>query len=254
MGAITTVLVIIYFSLGSSKKISSRSIVDNDVETIQERWVTVKATKNDIHVSIGETVELECEASGLGQPQIKFISSINAFTDDGQVFAYDVPEHSSTALVKTNAKLHLIPEESQIVYCEATSGNQIARDEVKITVSKARYLTNKVWSYRSAFEAPRIVFFDVMYLDEMGKDAVLPCRVENYGESKVIWLNSMKEVLDEATDDRYVITSNGDLMIRNIEWNDMGAYTCVASNKHGEDNITTFLYPMVSSIIIRIIN
>ena len=56
------------------------------------------------------------------------------------------------------------------------------------------------------------------------------------------------------------VLSNGDLLIRNISWKDMGSYTCSCTNDTGVDEISTFLYPvsirllalMLSSHVIRI--
>lgn len=40
------------------------------------------------------------------------------------------------------------------------------------------------------------------------------------------------------------VLSNGDLLIRNISWKDMGSYTCSCTNDTGVDEISTFLYPV----------
>lgn len=42
---------------------------------------------------------------------------------------------------------------------------------------------------------------------------------------------------------------NGDLIIRNIEWSDMGGYTCRVKNSEGSDETLVFLYPTLVSII-----
>ena len=42
------------------------------------------------------------------------------------------------------------------------------------------------------------------------------------------------------------ILPTGDLMIRGLRWKDhMGLYKCRAENKLGQDESTTFLYPVV---------
>ncbi|XP_076308136.1 zwei Ig domain protein zig-2-like [Tachypleus tridentatus] len=40
------------------------------------------------------------------------------------------------------------------------------------------------------------------------------------------------------------VLDNGDLLIRNIRWEDVGIYTCTAQNDLGSDMTLTFLYPV----------
>lgn len=41
---------------------------------------------------------------------------------------------------------------------------------------------------------------------------------------------------------------NGDLIIRNLKWADMGGYTCHVSNSEGSDETLVFLYPTLVRI------
>ncbi|XP_076308821.1 neural/ectodermal development factor IMP-L2-like [Tachypleus tridentatus] len=45
-------------------------------------------------------------------------------------------------------------------------------------------------------------------------------------------------------DKKYMVLDNGDLLIRNIRWEDVGIYTCTAQNDLGSDMTLTFLYPV----------
>ncbi|XP_076342081.1 zwei Ig domain protein zig-2-like isoform X2 [Tachypleus tridentatus] len=45
-------------------------------------------------------------------------------------------------------------------------------------------------------------------------------------------------------DKKYMVLDNGDLLIRNIRWEDVGIYTYTAQNDLGSDMTLTFLYPV----------
>ena len=43
---------------------------------------------------------------------------------------------------------------------------------------------------------------------------------------------------------KYVSVGDGDLVVRDLEWSDMGMHKCVARNEFGEDMREAFLYPL----------
>ena len=43
---------------------------------------------------------------------------------------------------------------------------------------------------------------------------------------------------------KYVAVGDGDLVVRDLQWSDMGMHKCVARNEFGEDMKETFLYPL----------
>lgn len=79
-----------------------------------------------------------------------------------------------------------------------------------------------------------------------GNDVVLPCKFVGNPKPTQIWLNTHGQIIEH--DERFSILPDGGLRIRNLEWSDMGVYTCNVENSVGIDSVTTFLYPMKVSI------
>ena len=59
------------------------------------------------------------------------------------------------------------------------------------------------------------------------------------------WLGPDGKILSST--DKTNVLENGDLIIRDLSWSDMGGYQCVVSNEDGEDQSTTFVYPIMVS-------
>lgn len=77
-------------------------------------------------------------------------------------------------------------------------------------------------------------------LEFLGSSARLMCRAEGKPRPLIKWLAPDELAIDSS---RHKIEENGDLLITNINWDDMGGYTCIAENNYGQDKIVTFLYP-----------
>ena len=79
-------------------------------------------------------------------------------------------------------------------------------------------------------------------LELMGSDVRLFCRSQGYPKPNISWLSPDGSVL--VSGDKTSILEDGDLIIRDLRWEDMGGYQCLASNQDGDDKTTTFVYPM----------
>jgi len=91
---------------------------------------------------------------------------------------------------------------------------------------------------------PRISMWKGTYMIEEGDTARLPCRVQNdVLDYQVTWTNIEGEPA-HANDARYFVERNGDLVIKDIRFTDMGQYTCTVSGPGGSDTIHTFVYPL----------
>uniref|UniRef100_A0A1I7USJ0 Immunoglobulin domain protein n=1 Tax=Caenorhabditis tropicalis TaxID=1561998 RepID=A0A1I7USJ0_9PELO len=86
---------------------------------------------------------------------------------------------------------------------------------------------------------PRITLQSESRFEMAGNTATLLCRADK--KAKWSW-EFEGEVLD-MNKNKYEVLPTGDLVIRDIEWEDMGEYFCTASNKYGEARGETFLYP-----------
>ncbi|KAF8785129.1 Neural/ectodermal development factor IMP-L2 like protein [Argiope bruennichi] len=78
-------------------------------------------------------------------------------------------------------------------------------------------------------------------LELMGSDVQLFCRPTGDPQPHVVWRGPNNNVLNNSK--KYEIMSNGDLIVRNIMWSDMGGYSCQTKNSEGSDEALVFLYP-----------
>ncbi|KAK2705772.1 zwei Ig domain protein zig-2-like isoform X2 [Artemia franciscana] len=98
---------------------------------------------------------------------------------------------------------------------------------------------------------PRIHMWSGTYVHESGKDARLVCRATG-PDVEIQWFDEDDEpLLDQPLSEplsiytnKYIQLDSGDLIVKNLEWSDMGGYYCRARNECGEDKEFTFLYPV----------
>ena len=84
---------------------------------------------------------------------------------------------------------------------------------------------------------------------EAGDSVVLPCRVSRPDEAMVTWTESRGEAVTSEAEKRFEVTKAGDLQISEVSWEDMGQFTCTASNEAGVTSVHTFLYPLASTAV-----
>ena len=82
---------------------------------------------------------------------------------------------------------------------------------------------------------------------EAGDSVILPCRVSRPDEAVVTWTDSKGDAVANEEEKRIEVTEAGDLRISDVSWEDMGEFTCTASNEAGVASIRTFLYPLAST-------
>lgn len=95
----------------------------------------------------------------------------------------------------------------------------------------------------------RIYFWTHTTLENIGTDGVIHCRAIGSPSPVITWYGPSDEqlVLGAAAagaDAKYRLLGSGDLLIRNVTFEDMGKYRCEAQNQHGSDSADKmFLYP-----------
>lgn len=99
-------------------------------------------------------------------------------------------------------------------------------------------------------------------LEIIGQDAILYCRAAGSPAPRVRWTGPWSSDEEQAQlelsehylggrdhdSEKYHVLPTGDLLVRDLSWDDMGSYTCTVSNEHGSDSVSTFLYPAAVSI------
>lgn len=82
-------------------------------------------------------------------------------------------------------------------------------------------------------------------LELIGSEVQLFCRTQGFPKPSVTWLGPDGKLLTRT--DKTTVLDSGDLILRDLSWSDMGGYQCVAVNEDGQDQTTTFLYPVLVS-------
>uniref|UniRef100_A0A1I7USJ1 Immunoglobulin domain protein n=1 Tax=Caenorhabditis tropicalis TaxID=1561998 RepID=A0A1I7USJ1_9PELO len=123
-------------------------------------------------------------------------------------------------------------EDAGTYTCIAYNGHQTVQSSAVIEIEGSNTACKP--SHRSA---PRIVQWTESRFEMQGNYATLVCR----SNEAVDWAWTFDGEL--ITEDRYEVMANGDLRIKDIAWEDMGEYFCIARNKYGETRQETFLYP-----------
>lgn len=92
--------------------------------------------------------------------------------------------------------------------------------------------------------APRITKWFNVLLENIGNTVVLPCGAYAQPSPQVYWLDNNDNLISKR-DPRFIVDSDGSLVILNLKWDDMGEFHCVAKNDLGKDTKGTFIYPML---------
>lgn len=158
----------------------------------------------------GETVEFNCEASGVPEPEIKWIHN-------GKPIAESPPNPRRTVLKNKIIIENLSKKDTGNYGCNATNSLGYVYKDVYVNVlALAPEIT----------EPPR----DMQAV--VGKDVNMTCKVFGAPKPAVKWVQNDKEL----TGGKYTVLSNGDLHIAGVQHNDEGFYTCHAENKLGSTN------------------
>ncbi|CAG4980387.1 unnamed protein product [Colias eurytheme] len=89
--------------------------------------------------------------------------------------------------------------------------------------------------------APRILVSYKVFVDIIGTNVALPCRVRGHPRPNVVWRDNNGKVV--KNDQRMKVLRSGELVIAGLRWEDMGEFSCHASNIFGSAEIKTFVYP-----------
>ncbi|XP_018330369.1 neuroglian [Agrilus planipennis] len=159
-----------------------------------------------------ETVEFHCAASGVPEPQIKWIHN-------GKPIA-EAPPNPRRKVTSNSIIIERVTRADTGNYgCNATNSLGYVYKDVYVNIlALAPEIT----------EAPR----DQEAVD--GKDINMTCKVYGAPKPQVKWIHNGKEL----TGGRYSVLESGDLHISNIQFDDSGTYTCYAENKFGKTNAT----------------
>ncbi|XP_047037697.1 neural/ectodermal development factor IMP-L2-like [Helicoverpa zea] len=209
-------------------------------QTGARRFLTITQRPRATYaLSSGDVLELTCDAVGAPAP------SIHWFRNDAPVYEYDVESNelidsNPTSLARVISTLLVSKTSGHDVYtCLVTAGAKTARaTTVVYSTDGSTALTERAKLFPLE---PRIVVTYEMYVDTIGNNIVLPCRVKGHPKPHVSWTDNKGNVIKK--DERMKVLRSGELVISSLRWSDMGEFSCQATNVFGSQLAKTFVYP-----------
>jgi len=213
---------------------------------IQSHWEHVRLKTlppSKVEGRTGSQVVLVCSATGSPAPQIAwykdslFVSHLNSWQLEEEV----------NSLGEAVARLTLpclSSRDAGVYECRARSGEHQVSVTTEVLVSSPA----KEEEFRGSCSPNQLAIslWRQTLMVEEGATAILPCRTQSsVNGHQVTWRNAEGSPAHQ-NDVRYTVRENGDLVIRDIRFQDMGQYTCTVNGIGGSDTVHTFLYPLAS--------
>ncbi|XP_038149283.1 matrix-remodeling-associated protein 5-like isoform X2 [Cyprinodon tularosa] len=187
-------------------------------------------------VSIGEPLKVDCQASGLPHPAVRW-NLPNGTILNSVLIADNNRGQKQQITVFDNGTL-LVPavgiEEEGEYICYAE--NQAGQDTMKIIVRAMRTTTpNFIIDKKHHYIKVR-----------QGETATIPCLTKGDPAPTVTWLSPELLVIPQSLgsgpySERFVVASDGTLKVHSAQSIDSGNYTCQTSNSAGINNIVVNL-------------
>lgn len=206
------------------------------------RWTAVAPARLDVRRS--GSGHLECRATGSPAPAI-------AWYREGEFTPHpELNNNNNNGLGETVARLRLpcASDERQTAgryECRARAGRHELSAVTEVHVAE--------WAGGDLCEEggrPEVGSWSPTLMVVEGRTAVLRCRpMRSVLDMVTVWTNDRGEVLG-ARGERHAVTGEGDLVVRDVSFQDMGTYTCTLSNASGSDSVKTFLYPLSPGIVL----
>ncbi|KAK0095060.1 hypothetical protein PV326_009321 [Microctonus aethiopoides] len=162
-----------------------------------------------INAAEDETVEFRCEASGVPEPDIKWIHNGKPIKE--------APPNPRRKLSKNSIVIEKLKKSDTGNYgCNATNSEGYVYKDVYVNVLAL---------------APEIMERPSQTDTVVGKTIRITCRVFGAPKPAVKWIRNGQEL----TGGHYKTLESGDLEITDVAFTDSGTYKCHASNKFGDD-------------------
>ncbi|XP_050524261.1 neural/ectodermal development factor IMP-L2 isoform X2 [Daktulosphaira vitifoliae] len=205
-------------------------------------WVMVKEMPpNIIRASPGQRVELECTVFGSPVPQAQWNRGIqlNQITIGPNEFESS-GEYQGAGKVTVRHVIDCIQPHHQGVYtCTGQAREQsIASDPVSIIVEGRG-------SQCASEKTSRVTKWSPVLMQMMGTTVMIPCSVSASTPYRHYWMDNYNRVINFDVDPRHKLGPEGELILNELSWSDMGEYTCIVENSISRDSASTFLYPML---------
>lgn len=206
-------------------------------------------------VPAGDDVVLECEAAGRPAPTVywehdgvRLSPASYSSADRSSRTSAHREQVQPMELGSTKARLYIdCAQQSDAgrYTCVAETSTKRISTTTNIEVEPSASDASVHCINRGRRQAAHVDMWTTMMLDFEGANSVLFCRAEGNPPPAITWFDPEDHhITSSGSHNQYLITENGDLVIRDITWSkNMGLYKCYAQNVHGSDRVETFLYP-----------
>ncbi|XP_023222952.1 zwei Ig domain protein zig-2-like [Centruroides sculpturatus] len=197
----------------------------------------------------GYDVRLICRSEGSPTPKITWldteenpISDSNKYKESStdEVINGDVESYTIT-MVKSRLYLDCVtPDDAGEYTCVIENAYEKKSKNVKVEIMESE---EDLCVDKEISSSARINLWTTRMLKTQGYDVRLICRSEGSPTPKITWLDTEENPISDSN--KYKLMENGDLIIYDLKWNDMGHYTCLSENSRGSDTAVLFLYPLL---------
>ncbi|XP_026272122.1 neuroglian isoform X2 [Frankliniella occidentalis] len=193
------------YTCEASNGVGSAKTYSINLQVLAVPYFTVEP--DVINAAEDETVTFKCEASGVPEPEIKWIHNGRPISES--------PVNSRRKVTPNSITIEKLTKKDTGNYgCNATNSLGYVYKDVYVNVlALAPEIT----------DPPK----DEATVD--GRTVTLTCRVFGAPKPEVKWIRGGLEL----TGGRYTVKESGDLEIRDVNFLDAGDYTCHAANKFG---------------------
>lgn len=218
-------------------------------------WTRILQNPPDsLEVAVGSRVELQCEVAGNPPPQVYWITG-NEPERQIQELTTRAQEASNIVSTEWEGVSHVLstyvidcvrPEDQGLKYCVSVSKNIVAQSTATVLLVN----TTKT-AVCSSESQPTITLHSSWRFALQQNTVILPCRAAGQPTPYLFWIDNLGKTISPATHARHTVLANGDLEISDLEWSDMGEYTCKVQSGYTEKSVSTFLYPVRSESELR---
>lgn len=196
-----------------------------------------------IDARFGGDLVIECSVSGSPSPQVSWYKDDMFISHRDWSIENDI---SSIGVSVARLKISCLTEKDVGTYeCRSRAGHHELSSVTVVNV-----VPNEVPHTRCVMTGrPEIAIWKETLMVEEGDTARLPCSVQDSAlDYRITWTNTDGEnTLSEQHTKKFIVEPNGDLVIKDVSFAEMGRYTCTVSGTGGTQSIHTFLYPLSRS-------
>ncbi|XP_011064172.1 PREDICTED: neural/ectodermal development factor IMP-L2 [Acromyrmex echinatior] len=212
-------------------------------------WTRILQNPPDsLEVAVGSRVELQCEVVGNPPPQVYWITGneperqIQELTARAQKTSSHIStEWEGLSQITSTYVIDCVKVEDQgLKYCVSVSKNIVTQSAPTVL------LVNSTKATECNRETQPTITLHASWRFALNENtAILPCRVVGHPAPYLFWLDNSSKIISPTTHARHTVLPSGDLQITDLDWPDMGEYTCKVQSGYTEKSISTFLYPVL---------